>query len=133
MSDTAKFCRKCGSEFVGRCGPCLKALKYAWAKKNKDKVRASSEKFKGGNALIFRSCVKCSAMFSGSRCQQCALHIARHDTLTISKAHVARVLKMPAKDISQDILEIKREQIFMLRLTKQLNEALNEATKGESE
>lgn len=50
----------------------------------------------------------------------------------LTNAYLATKMKLRVSEVPADLFELKREQVMLRRLTKQLNEALTESFTGET-
>lgn len=109
-----------------------------WRKKNPEKAREIEKKrvanHRSQNTHAYQASLEYHRMWNAENYRLNA-KIFRATAIDkrqeLSGSYVAYRLKMPVTDISPDLFELKREQLRIYRLTKQLAEALNEATKGE--
>ncbi|MFZ3286627.1 MAG: hypothetical protein WA191_07225 [Telluria sp.] len=153
MSDGSKVCRKCGavrqlSDFYrnkgaldglsGRCKQCANSATREWDLKNPDRrreidaTRRAKKLLKDGpekyRQYIRDKVAKWAAANPGKVSAK-----ARERVLSLSDRYIARShFGLPLEIIPTDLINLKRSQLQQKRLLKALNEALNEATKGES-
>ena len=134
-----KVCSKCGvekevGEFLplknakdglrGYCRECERAKNKAWAEANPDKVRAKTKAWREANPEKVRARVKAWAEANPDKVR--AKNKAGRDELRDSYVkHKLGVSTAPS-----ELIELKREQLKMHRLTKQFNQLLKEKNNG---
>ena len=149
-------CKKCGVVFATqRCLPCKRAEARKWHKENPEKSKATSRKWKEGNQEKVKVAVrkwreenqekaraasrkwyeenpekaKAKARKQYEENPEKVNAIARKNIETLSDRYVSKRIGAPIKDLSPEIIELKREQLLMFRLNKELNATIQQLTK----
>ena len=135
-----------------RCPVCLRAGRAAWAAANPDKVKAKNAAWRAANAEKERSrkaawraanperekdrnaayraanpqkerdrAVVWSAANRDKRCAYAAKAVAN-----LRDDYVARVIGLPVREVPPELINLKREQIRLHRLARELEQALNQ-------
>lgn len=132
--EATKVCTRCGEAklltefyadtryvggYVHTCKPCYARRHAAWVSKNKDRVRALSKKHYDRTPPELRN--------------QAARAYAEKDRLTLSDSYVKKALVQGSalkwRDVTPEMVEMKRHQLFLNRLARKLKKAANESSK----
>jgi len=140
-----KTCKKCGESkgldaFSGarsECKACAAKCTAKWRDENPEKDRARYAKYRAENPEKVRaSKAKCRAENpEKERARHAKYHAENVEKVRASKAkcraslndgYIAELLRLPAKKAPPQLIELKREQILLHRLAKEMKQ---EATK----
>lgn len=75
---------------------------------------------------------------NGARCRACCVAAQRKrrqgkqhlQSAALTDRYVRKALRLPAAQVSGDLIKLKREQLALKRLTKELNNAIKESNDG---
>ena len=98
-------CKKIRSGKKSQCLECIRKRVKIWNDNNREKIR-----------MQHRTNRKFHAKPSAEKTKELAKK--RQEMLT--DAYVANILKVPVKNIPPELIQLKREQLRIYRLTKQL-------------
>ena len=149
-------CKKCGVVFATqRCPTCMraknrnryeenpekvKAASRKWHKENPEKVKAADRKWHKENLEKVKAAVrkwhkenpekvKAAARKWQEENPEKAKEADRKRRETLSDGYVSKRIGVPTKELSPEIIELKREQLSMFRLNKELNTTIQQLTK----
>lgn len=135
MSEQAsKACTKCGAEFplsefwrsprnaggyATACKSCSKVQHASWVGKNKDRVRCLARKHYERTPAVQRNKL---ARKSSAICRE------RLSDSYVKKA-IVQGSSLRYSDVTPEMVELKRQQLLIRRLARQLKEKANESSK----
>ncbi len=115
------------------CKVCFRETCKKWRSSNAEHYSAKQREYRESG--VYRS----SVIESGKRWQESNKeHVEayrkgynKNRGLSLPDSYIANKLGISVSEAPKELLEMKREQVHMKRLTKQLNEVLTETIKGE--
>jgi len=134
-------CKKCGVVFATqRCSPCKRAAYRKWREGNPEKVKERTRKQREENPEKVKATirkwreknpekVKAAARKWREENPENAKATARKHIEILSDCYVSKRIGALIKDLSPEIIELKREQLSMFRLNKELNATIQQLTK----
>ena len=134
-------CKKCGVVFATlRCSSCRKAASRKWHEENREKVNAKARKRREENPEKVRAAARKWHEENPEKARAAArkryeenpekvMARERRHIETLSDCYVSKRIGALIKDLSPEIIELKREQLSMFRLRKELNETIQQLTK----
>jgi len=125
-----KTCKKCGESkgldaFSGarsECKACAAKCLAKWRAENPEKERASAAKYRAENPEKVRARV---AKYRAENPEKVRA-IKAKCRASLTDGYIADLLDLPAKKVPPQLIELKREQILLQRLAKEMKQ---EATK----
>ena len=108
--------RKCKDGRAGVCKECANEYGRKWAENNSNNIKAHKKRWKENNPDQDKLRIKKS-------------YLKRNRQLvdSVIKTYLQNQFKIKRSEITSKIVEIKRQQIMMWRLIKQLKRAANES------
>ncbi len=139
-----KRCTKCGidkpiSEYAPRkdrkgalarradCRDCVRTRTQAWRDSgagNKEALRAYYKNWKEGNRERVNENSKRFRRLHQDKCRAEAVARSARAREQLSDAYLAARLKLPIADCTPELIELKRQQLTVSRLTKQLKQEI---------
>lgn len=129
-------CKECSKEYHRRWteqnAARVKSYHEIWRANNKEKCLAWVAKWHAKNSERFKLEAKAWRERNPEKATALALKTSVAKIALLKDSYLAQLLEMPVDDCPPDLLGMKRDQVSLKRITKQLTEALNETTKGET-
>jgi len=118
------------SEYARKNKPVKTVQHAAWRERNKWKVKAYAAKSKAKFPDVYRErAAKRSAKWANANpLKQKQMRAKRVKNVT--QSYISALLHIPVSEIPKDLIELKREQLLTIRITKQLASIIKEKSNG---
>lgn len=132
-SGPGRMCKKCLTPFPGKiCKKCHSEAKRKLRNENPERYKSYRKKWCEENPEKRKLAQKNWQQKNRERHNEASRKTQAALSLGLSDVYVAKTLGMSIAECPPHLISAKRDQLQIHRLTQQLTEALNEATKGES-